>query len=178
MGIYLLIVTFGKVIRTHNQLPGFLAFFLFIFIKPPAMDTAKIDKLFEEYEHAFDQLDTKQIAHYYGESFVSAGPKGTIAQNKKDFMSKAEQAQEMYKSIGQNGATLVSKKITPISKEYSMVTVHWGVTYEKTGTKMVEFDVSYIVQDIGGDLQIILFITHQDEAEAMRKLGLQPELVK
>jgi hypothetical protein len=142
------------------------------------MDTAKLEKLFSAYERSFDKLDIRSISKNYSDHFISAGPKGTIAQNKKEFESKAEQASEMYRSIGQNSARIISKKIIPISNEYSMVTVHWGVTFEKTGDEMVEFDVSYIVQDLGSDPKIILFITHQDEAEAMKKLGLKPELIK
>jgi hypothetical protein len=61
---------------------------------------------------------------------------------------------------------------TPISNEYSMVLVHWGVTFRKTGDRRIEFDVSYLVQHTGGDPKIILFITHQDEQQAMQELGL------
>lgn len=142
------------------------------------MDRQKIEALFAEYENAFNKLDLKTISQHYPDTFISAGPKGTIAQNKKEFESKAEQAADMYRSIGQNSAKILSKKITPISNEYCMVTVHWGVTFEKTGDEVVEFDVSYIVQQLNDELSIILFITHQDEAEAMKKLGLKPEEIK
>jgi len=141
------------------------------------MDREKLEKLFSEYERAFDALDFKTIAKNYPDTFISAGPKGTVAQDKKDFLSKAAQASEMYRSIGQNSARILSKKITPISDQYCMVTVHWGVKFEKTGDELIEFDVSYIVQDIDDTLSIILFIAHQDEAEAMKKLGLKPEMI-
>lgn len=114
------------------------------------MDTEKLERLFREYERAFDQLDFTTIAKKYPDNFLSAGPKGSMAQNKQKFEDWAKQASEMYRSIGQNAARIISKKIISISNEYCMVTVHWGVTYEKTGDKPVEFDVSYIVQDIDG----------------------------
>lgn len=50
-----------------------------------------------------------------------------------------------------------------------MVTVHWGVRFEKTGDDLTEF--TYIIQETGAEPQIIVFITHQDEREAMKKLG-------
>ena len=65
----------------------------------------------------------------------------------------------------------------PISNEYTMVVVRWGVIFEKTGPKPIEFDVSYIVQDISSP-QIILFISHEDEEAAMKKLGLQSSMQK
>jgi len=38
--------------------------------------------------------------------------------------------------------------------------------------KLMGFDVSYVVQRMGEEPQIILFITHQDEQQAMKELGL------
>ncbi len=142
------------------------------------MDQKKLGKLFTEYEQAFNKLDIASIGQHNADTFISAGPKGTIARDKKDFLSWAKQASDLYKSIGQKSAKILSKKIIPISNEYAMATVHWGVTFEKTGDEVIEFDVSYIVQQIGNDLNIILFITHQDEEEAMKKLGLKPEMIK
>ncbi len=44
-----------------------------------------------------------------------------------------------------------------------MVTVHWGVTFKKTGTKLIEFDVTYFLQETNSEPKIIMFIAHQDE---------------
>ena len=140
------------------------------------MNQEKLEQLFKKYEKAFSKLEFEKIAELYPDTFISAGPKGTIAQNKNDFLNKAKQASEFYKSIGQSSAKILSKSELPISNDYTMVTVHWGVTFEKTGDKVIQFDVSYIVQETGKEPKIILFITHQDEEEAMKKLGLQPQL--
>lgn len=137
------------------------------------MEIQKIEELFCKYEDAFRRLDMEPIAEHYNEHFLSAGPKGVIAQNKNEFFSLSKQAAGLYRSLGQNDAQIISKKIIPISNEYTLVTVHWGVRYEKAGNKLIEFDVSYLVQEIEGKQQILLFITHQDEAEAMRDLGIE-----
>ncbi len=140
------------------------------------MDNAQIEKLFIEYERAFNDLDVKRSAEFFPDTFISAGPKGTIAQNKKDFLKKAEQASAFYRSVGQTSAKIISKNIIPISDQYTMVTVHWGVTFRKTGDKLIEFDVSYIVYQPEDEPSIVLFIAHQDEQEAMKKFGLLNEL--
>jgi len=140
------------------------------------MDNAQIEKLFIEYERAFNDLDVKRSAEFFPDTFSSAGPKGTIAQNKKDFLKKAEQASAFYRSVGQTSAKIISKNIIPISDQYTMVTVHWGVTFRKTGDKLIEFDVSYIVYQPEDEPSIVLFIAHQDEQEAMKKFGLLNEL--
>jgi len=136
------------------------------------MDTSHIEKLFIEYEKAFNDLDVARSAQFFSDHFISAGPKGTIAQGKDDLVKKAAEATEFYKSVGQKSAKIISKNIIPISNEYALVTVHWGVGFKKMGNELVEFDVTYIVQLRGKKPLIILFITHQDEEEAMKKLGL------
>ena len=136
------------------------------------MKKTGIKKLFREYEKAFNSLDTRKNAKLMADTFISAGPKGTIAQSKKEFLNMAGKAAAFYKKVGQTGAKILSMKEYPLSDSYTMVTVHWGVTFKKTGRKPVEFDVSYLVQHTESKPKIILFISHQDEQEAMKKLGL------
>ena len=137
------------------------------------MSRDQLDTLFKEYEAAFDKLDVKTISGYCADSFISAGPKGSITQSRKDYEKKAEQATKFYKSIGRNSAKIISKRVMPICNDYSMVVVRWGITFDKTGNKLIEFDTSYIIQEIGSEPKIILLISHEDEEEAMKKLALQ-----
>lgn len=136
------------------------------------MNIARLEKLFEEYEKSFATLDLLPIARKYADSFISAGPKGSAVQHRADFELYAGQAAEYYRSIGQSSARLISKEILHISNEYCLVTVHWGVTYSKTADELIQFDVSYLVQEQGEELKIILFISHEDEEEVIKKLGL------
>ena len=61
---------------------------------------------------------------------------------------------------------------TAISNEYSMIKVHWGATFKKTGDQRIEFDVTYFIQNPEANPKIIMFIAHQDEEQAMQELGL------
>jgi hypothetical protein len=137
------------------------------------MSRDQLDTLFKEYETAFDKLDVKTISGYCADRVISAGPKGSIAQSRKDYEKKAEQTNKFYKSVGRNSARIISKRVMPICNDYSMVVVRWGITFDKTGNKLVEFDRSYIIQVTGGEPKIILLISHEDEETAMKKLGLQ-----
>jgi hypothetical protein len=140
--------------------------------KTSHMNVQKLEKLFKDYEMAFDKLDFRAIADHYGDSFMSAVPAGSAIMNKKEFLAMCEQASDRYRELGQNSGRILSKKIIPISNEYAMVTVHWGATYTKTGSQVIEFDVSYIVQEINDDQKVILFISHKDEEATLRNLGL------
>lgn len=140
------------------------------------MSRDQLDTLFKDYETAFDKLDLKAISGYCADSFISAGPKGSIAQSRKDYEKKSEQAIKFYKSVGRKSARIVSKRVMPICNEYSMVVIRWGITFEKTGGKLIEFDISYIVQETDIDPKIIVLISHDDEQAAMKKLGLKPSM--
>jgi len=92
---------------------------------------------------------------------------------KSEFLILAYQAAEFYRSVGQTSAKILSLDETIISQEYSIVKVHWGgVTFKKTGDKLIEFDVSYLVQKIESEPKLILFIAHQNEQKAMQELKL------
>ncbi len=108
-----------------------------------------IKKLFSEYEKAFNALDVKKQVQFFAEHFISAGPRGSIAHGRDEFAKMASSAAEFYRSVGQTSAKILSMDETPISNEYSMVKVHWGVTFRKTGNKLIEFDVTYFIQKPG-----------------------------
>lgn len=131
-----------------------------------------VKKLFAEYEKAFNALEVEKQVPFFAEHFISAGPRGSIAVGRDEFAKTANKAAELYRSVGQTSAKIFSIDETPISNEYSMVKVHWGVTFKKTGSRLIEFDVTYFIQKTGPDPKIIMFIAHQDEEKAMKDLGL------
>ena len=131
-----------------------------------------IKRLFAEYEKAFNALDIEKNAKFFADTFISAGPRGAITNSKEEFLREAHKATEFYRSVGQQSAKMLSMDEYPISNEYSMVKVHWGVPFRKTGNMLIEFDVSYLVQKTGQEPKIILFIAHQDEQQAMQELSL------
>lgn len=131
----------------------------------------RIEKLFADYGKSFSALEMRRIAGLYAEQFVAAGPKGVISQGRAEFLSNADKAAEFYRSVGQESATLLSARETWFGPSYVMVAIHWGVRF-KSLPDLVEFDVSYLVQLTDEAPKIILFISHEDEQETMRKLGL------
>lgn len=131
-----------------------------------------VKRLFVEYEKAFNALDVEKQVPFFAEHFISAGPKGSIAQRRDEFAKMATKAAEFYRGVGQTSAKILSMDEIPISNEYSMVRIHWGVTFRKTGNRLIEFDVTYFIQKTGPEPKIIMFIAHQDEEKAMKELGL------
>jgi hypothetical protein len=131
----------------------------------------RIQKLFADYGKSFSALALQDTAKLYADDFIAAGPKGIISQTRAEFMKNAKTAAEFYRSVGQERAEAKSMKETWFSDNYVMVTIHWAVTF-KTLDRPAEFDVSYLVQLTGDEPKIILFISHEDEQEMMKSLGV------
>jgi len=134
--------------------------------------TNHLEKMFSEYEDVFNSLDIEGSARFFADTFISAGPNGTISISKSDFVTEAQKTSDFYRSVGQTSAKIISKKYFPYSDNYTMVTVHWGATFRKLGNSPIEFDVSYLVHHTGNTAVIILFIAHPHDEEAMKKLSL------
>jgi hypothetical protein len=135
------------------------------------MADKRIKDLFEDYGKAFSALALQKTAELYSDSFVAAGPKGVISSTRDEFIENAGKAAEFYLSVGQERAEIKTMKETWFSDNYCMVTIHWAAHF-KTLDKPVEFDVSYLVQLTEEKPKIILFISHEDEEEVMKDLGL------
>jgi hypothetical protein len=131
----------------------------------------RINALFEDYGKAFSSLALQKTAQLYSETFIGAGPKGIISNTRDEFIKNADKAAEFYRSVGQEKAEIKSMKETWFSENYVMVTIHWAAHF-KSLDEPVEFDVSYLVQLTEEKPKIILFISHEDEQEVMKKLGL------
>ncbi len=88
-------------------------------------------KMFTEYERAFAALDMEKNAALFADTFISAGPRGVIAQDRAEFLKLADKAAGFYRSIGQTSARILALQETIISREYSLFRVHWGVTFRQ-----------------------------------------------
>ncbi len=109
-----------------------------------------VRKFFTEYEEAFNALDVEKQVPFFAEHFISAGPRGSIAIGRNEFAQMASKAAEFYRNIGQTSARILSMDENVISNGYSIVKVHWGVTFKKTKDKLIEFDVTYFIQKLIG----------------------------
>ena len=132
---------------------------------------AKLQRLFDAYEKAYSALDLEATAKFFADTFISAGPKGTIAHSKKEFESWAQKAAAFYRKMGLVSGKVLSTKELSLADHHVLVTVHWGVWFRKTGDTPVEFDVSYMIDKTGPEPKIVMFVAHQDEDEAMQKLA-------
>ena len=132
----------------------------------------KLQRFFTEFKRAIDEHDFEKLGALYADSFISAGPSGSVIRTRADFLAQARSASTFYESVGQTSLNILSMRQTPITECYSLVKVSWGATFRATGDRVVEFDDSYVVQATEGAPKIIVLIAHQDERAVLKRLGV------
>jgi ketosteroid isomerase-like protein len=134
--------------------------------------TGDIKRMFQKYEASVAAADFKKTVEYFADSFILAGPRGAFPMTKPEFLDLSKQAVQLYKKLGRTSAMILSLEEMPVSNEYSMVKTHWGLTFQKTGNKIIESDITFLVQKNGAEPKIIMFIDHQDDEKVFQDLGL------
>jgi hypothetical protein len=53
-----------------------------------------------------------------------------------------------------------------------LVTVTWGARVEKTADRVIEFEISYLLEKATDDWRILSYISRSDQKAEMTKAGL------
>lgn len=134
--------------------------------------TVRMKRFFKAYERTIIAQDFKNTVKSFADPFILAGPRGAIAMNKSGFLELSRQAVELYKNAGRTSVKILSMDETPITDAYALVKTHWGLTFRKTGDKIIESDITFLVQKTGPEPKIVAFIDHQDDETMYKQLGI------
>jgi len=128
---------------------------------------------FDQYAQATNEMKASTVAGFYADNFIAAGPKGNMAfRNDEKFLQWLNQLKEFNQQTGMGKMRIVQFRESPISGHYQMVTIEWGVTFQKTGDELITFNISYFVDVTGKMPRIIMYISHVDQEDYMREKGL------
>jgi len=137
----------------------------------------RIRRFFAGYEEGANSFDPERVASEYAEQFMLADPNGVVVRaNDDQWRAGAVQAREFFSSIGFKAAKILSLEATALDERYWLVKVHWSMRFEPEPGQPIthEFDYTYVLFDRDDDLRVVLAISHEDEQQAMRDLGLVP----
>ena len=117
--------------------------------------------------------EPEKLAGSYDASFLAAGPKGGAAfRNDESFLAWLREVHTFNVRSGMTSMKVGSVAETPISAEYSLVTVEWAATFQQTGESPVRFRISYLLRESGDSWKVAAYISHDDQEDAMRRHGL------
>ncbi len=115
----------------------------------------------------------EDLAPLYAPTFIVGGPHGSQAfANDATFLDWLRQVGDFNRDHGMRSLVVVTLRDMTLSARHLVATVRWGAQFEKTGERVVEFDISYLLEQGGGSWKILAYISRTDQAEEMKKEGL------
>jgi hypothetical protein len=137
-----------------------------------------IQEFFAAYERGANTFDPDLVTSQFAEVFIDAGPNGVIAgRNNDEFHEVIPRRKAFMEQIGFRQAAILSLDETVLDGQYTMVTVRWRMTFA-TGSappQDAEFEILYILFVRDERPRVVFYLSHDDEEETMREMGLLPE---
>ena len=135
-----------------------------------------VNAFFAAYEQHINASMPEEIAAQYGDSFMFAGPHGSQAVRKEDFLKVLPKREGFFKSIGLSSTTVLAVATTPLADNYLLAKVTWQMRFEKEGAQPIldENLATYILQQQEDGLKIVFQLDHQDLMQRVAELGLLP----
>lgn len=134
----------------------------------------RVKKFFDEYESRLSRFDVAAIAALYGDSFLFAGPQGTQAVRKDDFVKVLPKRQAFFRSVGLQSSTVVALEEAGFDARCVLVNARWRLQFGSTQTPTSALDVcaTYLLQQQPDGLRIVFQLDHDDLTKRVQELGL------
>lgn len=140
------------------------------------VDESRQDALrafFERYAKASRSEDPQALAAMYAASFLVGGPQGSMTfANDASFVDWLKQVYDFNQQHGMRSLEVVSVAPVALSPLHTLAIVRWGARFEKTGDRLVEFQISYLVEGSAEGMVILSYISQADQEAEMKALGL------
>ncbi len=132
-----------------------------------------LDRFFSRYAEISLGPQPEALAGLYAATFIVGGPDGSHAfTNDASFIEWLRQVASFNRQHGMRSVTVVSIRDVALSPLHTLATVTWGARFEKTGDRVIEFDISYLLEKAGDEWRILSYISRSDQNAEMAKEGL------
>ena len=115
----------------------------------------------------------EDLAGLYAPTFIVAGPQGSQAfTNDSRFLDWLRTVAEFNRQHGMRALGVVTIHEVSLSPLHALATIRWGARFEKTDDRVIEFEISYVMEQARDSWQILSYISQTDQEEEMKKEGL------
>jgi ketosteroid isomerase-like protein len=134
----------------------------------------RVQAFFDQYERNIAGSDPAAIAAQYGDPFVFAGPQGTQAVRRDDFVKVLPKRQGFFTSAGLRSSTVVALDEASVDDRCVLVKAQWRMQFESATAPVSAIDVSstYLLQRQPDGLRIVFQLDHDDLTKRVQELGL------
>lgn len=139
--------------------------------KPSESFHKRVRLFFDEYGAAFKDPD--QVASCYGEFTIAVDPNFVGGLKGRSEILKTMQEISAYQiKTGLRSMTPTAVEIGEIAAPHFLAKVTWGAFFEKTGNRLITFDVTYLLREHEESFLILTSISHQEERKMREDLDL------
>jgi hypothetical protein len=133
----------------------------------------ELGAFFEQYAKASQAQNPQALAAMYAASFIVGGPEGSMSfTNDARFIEWLKQVYDFNQKHGMRALEIVSVDPIALSPAHTLAIVRWGARFERTGDRLVEFQISYLLEHTTEKMKILSYISQADQQAEMRALGL------
>lgn len=139
--------------------------------KPSESFHKRVRLFFDEYGAAFK--DPEKIASCYGDCSIAADPNFVgCLKGEREIHKTMKEISAYQVKTGLRSMTPTSLEIGEIAPPFYIAKVNWGALFEKTGNKLITFDVTYLIREYEESFQIVASVAHEEELKMREELGL------
>jgi hypothetical protein len=132
-----------------------------------------LDKFFSRYAELSMGRQPEALASWYAPTFIVGGPQGSKAfTNDAAFLTWLREVSDFNRKHGMTALTAMAIREVTLSALHTLATVTWGARFAKTGERVIEFEISYLLEKAGGEWRVLSYISRSDQSEQMSKEGL------
>lgn len=140
---------------------------------------AEVGAFFEHYEETFNKSlagggNMDEVAALYASEFIAASPAGVMAgKNDEQLRQVMAQGYARYRAMGTRQMRIRGIRLSAIDDRHCVVHVAWTAIYARKEQPdlSIEFDVHYLVQDIGQGPKVFGWVSGDEEA-LLRQHGI------
>ncbi|MFG1868559.1 Cif family virulence factor [Micromonospora arborensis] len=136
----------------------------------------QITAFLRDYARAVQAGDNAAVAASYAETYIEGDPSGAAAiTNDADYRAALDKRHTaMTEQFGLTGADVTVLDVLDFAPGYVLVPTRWTLDFAPPNgmAGSAQFAQTYVVRLGDGRPQILLYLSHEPEDEAMRKLGL------
>lgn len=133
----------------------------------------KLELFFEEYAKASMNQRTSEVAKFYAQDFIAASKTESLSfKNDEKFIEWLNEIFEFNKKVGiqqMRVQKIVSQKL---GEYFCKATVTWSVTFSAKPDEDINFDIHYVLREVGKSFEILLYISEEDQEELMKQKGV------
>ena len=132
-----------------------------------------LDQFFRRYAELSTGPQPEALADLYAATFIVGGPEGSQAfANDDGFVAWLRKVADFNRQHGMRALETASIREMTLSPLHTLAAVVWGARFEKTGNRVIQFEISYLLEKTGDEWRILSYISRSDQSAEMAKEGL------